>query len=145
MDSQLALYSLTDCMDFTSATEVGCGEDEGATGNGWMAVIETSGAPLTGGNTYHVQVDGYNSQVGAFEIQVNELPPANDDCGTAAVLAINTTGSLINQYFAAATDSGMAAEACDSGSTPTPADVWYSINTDADGGNLIVISGARPE
>jgi hypothetical protein len=144
-DSQASLNTVTDCNDLTTATEVGCSEDGGATGNGYMAVIETSAAPLTGGSTYYVQVDAYSSQVGDFEIQVNELAPANDECATAAVLANNTTGSLINQYFAAATNGGMGGEACQmGGSTPTPGDVWYSINTDADGGNLIVIVEPGP-
>jgi hypothetical protein len=144
-DTQIALYTMTDCADLTTVTEVNCDEDGGTTGNGWNSYIETSGAPLTGGNTYYVQVDGYASGVGEFNIQVNELAPENDDCATAAVLAMNTTGSLINQYFAAATNSGMGAEACEmGGGTPTPSDIWYSINTDADGGNLIIVVEPGP-
>ncbi|MFT6333878.1 MAG: hypothetical protein ACJATI_000610 [Halioglobus sp.] len=143
-DTQIALYTTTDCSDLLDAVEWDCDEDGGDTGDGWNSYMETSGAPLTGGDTYYVQVDGYAGGIGMFEIQVNELPPANDDCGTAAVLANGTTGSLINQYFAASTPSALAAEACDVGSTSTPADVWYSINTDADGGNLIVIVEPGP-
>jgi len=137
-DSQISLYDVSNCADLTTATEMGCSEDDGITGSGWMSVIETSGAPLTGGMTYYVQVDGYASQVGDFEIQVKELAPANDDCATAAVLAMNTTGSLINQYFQAAIPSGLGAELCDGASTPTPNDIWYSVNTDTDGGDLII-------
>ena len=144
-DTQISLYTITDCADLLTATEIACDEDGGAVGNGWNSYIETSGAPLTGGDTYYVQVDGYAAGVGEFNIQVNELAPANDDCGTAAVLANNTTGSLINQYFAAATASGMGAEACEmGGGTPTPSDIWYSINTDADGGNLIIVVEPGP-
>ncbi len=143
-DSQIALYTVTDCADLTTASEIDCDEDGGLTGSGWMSYIETSGAPLTGGDTYYVQVDGYGTSVGGFEIQVNELAPANDDCATAAVLAMNTTGSLINQYFAGAEASGMGAEACDVSATPTPADIWYSIDTDADGGNLIIVVEPGP-
>lgn len=143
-DTQISLYEVTDCADLLTATEVNCDEDGGTTGNGWNSYFETSGAPLTGGNTYYVQVDGYAAAVGDFEIQVNELAPANDDCATAAVLAMNTTGSLINQYFANATPSGIGTEICDVAATPTPSDIWYSINTDADGGNLIIVVEPGP-
>ncbi len=143
-DTQIALYEITNCADLTTATEVNCDEDGGDVGNGWNSYIETSGAPLTGGNTYYVQVDGYAAGVGEFNIQVNELAPANDDCATAALLAMNTTGSLIDQYFAAATPSGMGTEICDVTGTPTPADIWYEIDTDADGGDLIVVVEPGP-
>jgi len=143
-DTQISLYSIGDCSDLTTATEIACDEDGGVIGNGWNSYIETSGAPLTGGDTYYVQVDGYAGAVGDFEIQVNELAPDNDDCATATVLANNTTGSLIDQYFAAAVPSGMGTEACDVAGTPTPSDIWYSINTDADGGNLIIVVEPGP-
>jgi len=144
-DTQISLYSISDCTDFLTATEMYCDEDGGVTGDGWNSYIETSGAPLTGGDTYYIQVDGYAEAVGDFQIQVNELAPENDDCATAAVLAMNTTGSLIDQYFAAASASGSGTEICDVAGTPTPSDVWYSINTDADGGNLIVIVEPGPQ
>jgi len=143
-DSQAALYEAGDCSDLTTFTELNCSEDNGVTGNGWMAVMETSAVPLTGGQTYYVQVDGYGTKVGDFEIQVNELAPENDDCTSAALLAMNTTGALINQYFQAAQSSGMGPEACDMSATPTPADVWYEVDTDADGGNLIIVVEPGP-
>ncbi|MEM9547563.1 MAG: T9SS type A sorting domain-containing protein [Bacteroidota bacterium] len=143
-DTQLALYELTDCSDLSTANPIGCAEDNGITGSGFMSIINTSGAPLTGGNMYYVQVDGYDNLIGEFNIQVNELAPVNDDCATASLLAMNTTGSLINQYFQNAQPSGMGPEACDVAGTPNPGDIWYEIDTDADGGTLIVIVEPGP-
>ncbi len=60
----------------------------------------------------------------------------NDDCSTAMVLAeAGEPGSLAGQSTEFATDSGLAAASC--GSSPTK-DVYYSIETDIDGGGLNV-------
>ena len=89
-DTQLALYTLTDCSDLLTATEIACSEDDGATGNGWMAVINTVSAPLVGGDTYYVQVDGYGANIGDFEIQINTLC----DAATKVVLPTMTTTAV---------------------------------------------------
>jgi len=138
-DSQLALYEVTDCADLTSATEIDCSEDDGVTGSGWMSVIETSASPLTGGSTYYVQVDGYSSAIGDFDIQVKELPPANNDCNDAAVLAEdNAEGAVMleDQSLSGASFSGSATPTCFGGTVTS--DVWFTIETDADGGMLEV-------
>ncbi len=138
-NSQMTLYAVIDCADFQLTTEVGCSENNGFTGSGNMAVISTAFAPLIGGLTYHIQVDGFGAAVGDFEIQVKELPPSNDDCATAKLLATNGNGSLISQFFAAATDSGGGTEACDNNSTANPADIWYEIQTGGSVEDLVVV------
>jgi hypothetical protein len=120
------------------------GDDDGGDGSGHnfdsQFCWETTGA----GIDYYMYLDGHSGATGNYNVHLTILAPANDECATAAVLAMNTTGSLIDQSFGGATASGIGAEACDGGSTPTPADVWYSINTDSDGGNLIVVVEPGP-
>jgi hypothetical protein len=137
-DHEIAVASTSDCIIFDN---VDCKDIDVSGG------VEVITFTSTSTETYYFFVGHYASATifGAFDISVScVLPPDNDECATASVLAMNTTGSLINQTFAGATDSGKPAEACDVDSTPTPADVWYSIDTDADGGNLIVIVEPGP-
>ncbi|MFT6333879.1 MAG: hypothetical protein ACJATI_000611 [Halioglobus sp.] len=137
-DHEIAVASSSDCITFVN---VDC-EDTAISGE-----VEAITFTAVSTKTYYFYVGHYSSATifGSFDIAVScVLPPINDDCATASVLAMNTTGSLINQTFAGATGSGKPAEACDVDSTPTPADVWYSIDTDADGGNLIVIVEPGP-
>lgn len=138
-DSQMTLFAISDCSDLSTATQVGCSENNGFTGSGNMAVISTASSPLIGGETYHVQIDGFGSSVGVFNIQVVELPPANDNCDAAKLLATNGNGALIGEFFAAATDSGKGTEICDNNSTPTPADIWYEIQTGGVVENLVIV------
>ena len=75
---------------------------------------------------------------GQVKVTVEAVLPPNNDCVDASVLATNVPGSLVNQTLSGANASGLGAESCDAGSTPTPSDVWYTINTDGDGGVLTV-------
>ncbi len=69
-DTHIAIYgSLVDCNDLTTLVEIGCD------GNGGTIVPNNSIAALTGlisGDTYYVQVEGYNSQTGTFGIEVRD-------------------------------------------------------------------------
>jgi hypothetical protein len=73
-DTQLALYSTTDCSDQTMFTQLACDEDDDndilGTG-GLQAIIDIT--TLTSGNTYYVQVDGFGTDVGTFDIGVFDL------------------------------------------------------------------------
>jgi hypothetical protein len=88
-DTEIALYELTggNCADLTGLTALNCDQDGGSTIN-FNSVIEDT---LTGGNTYYVQVSGYDGTEGTFCIEVNEImavPPANDDLCNATALTV---------------------------------------------------------
>ena len=73
-DIQMTLYSLTDCSDFSTFTELACDEDDDANVDpnaGVRSLIEYTA--LTPGNTYYIQVDGYSNNVGTFDIGVFDL------------------------------------------------------------------------
>ncbi len=72
-DCQITLYEWTGgvCTGPT-LSELGCGQDEGTTGSGWMAIIDATG--LTPGVTYYIQYDGYSTSVGDFLIEVTAQP-----------------------------------------------------------------------
>jgi len=73
-DTQIALYSVGDCSDFATYTELGCDDDDDddvlGTG-GFEAVMDVTG--LTSGATYYVQVDGYDTDIGTFDLSIFDL------------------------------------------------------------------------
>jgi len=92
-DSQLALWEVGDCADFSTYTELSAnddsGDDIGASNIFSGGLIETS--CLTPGATYYIQVDGYNgaeSNTGTLNIT---------DCGNAP-LAVDF-GSCQSRYL----------------------------------------------
>ncbi len=73
-DTQLGLYSLTDCNDLSTLNELACDEDDDDnvdTNAVTRSLIDYSG--LTAGETYYIQVDGYDDSVGTFDIGVFDL------------------------------------------------------------------------
>jgi len=73
-DTELTVYDLTfgDCTN-PSLTELGCGEDDGVTGYGYMAIAYADG--LIPGVVYYIQVDGWSTTVGEFMIEVTAVEP----------------------------------------------------------------------
>jgi hypothetical protein len=73
-DTQIALYSVGNCADFATYTELGCDDDDDndvlGTG-GFESLMEVTG--LTPGATYYVQVEGYQNDVGTFDLSVFDL------------------------------------------------------------------------
>ena len=73
-DTQLTLYSTTDCSDQTMFTELACDEDDDndilGTG-GLQAIIDIT--TLTPSATYYVQVDGFDTDTGTFDLGVFDL------------------------------------------------------------------------
>lgn len=86
-DTEVAVYEApTDCTSLsTLGMEVGCDEDGGDVGEGFLSVVTLTG--LTAGNTYYVQVNGFMSFgdgtfEGSFCIEVQNngsscLPPSD--------------------------------------------------------------------
>jgi len=73
-DTQIALYSVGDCSNFATYTEIACDDDDdndvlGA--GGFEALIQVTG--LVAAGTYYVQVDGYQNDVGTFDLSIFDL------------------------------------------------------------------------
>lgn len=74
-DLQIAVYSATDCNDFSTFAEIGGDDDNGT---GVTPLLE--GLAVTPGETYYVQIDGYNGATAeAGTVTVNE-------CGVSPII-----------------------------------------------------------
>ena len=149
-DSQIAVYS--DC----AGTLLDCSEDDGA---GFMSLI--SGFCAEAGTTYYVEVEGYGTAEGSFDISVvTSAAAAATYCGDAAASNYNATPTACDVLdngtctYAPANDNLANAEALvitdygtctsvpgtnvgssDSGESDNVnyLDVWYSFTADAPG------------
>ncbi len=94
-DTHIAIYEVGDCNDMATLTEKGCDEDSGDAGQyGWNSIAQVYG--LTAGNTYYVQVDGYNDKDGEFQIQIKKICPNNLVVLPAASTSTTSTASCID-------------------------------------------------
>ncbi len=103
-DTQLAIYSATDCADYSTFTLMGANDDTpgGCTGSGsnWASTLDIDA--LIPGNTYYLQVDGYFGQTGDFQLEVlASTPKASvkwvNNCADAlgATVDIRVNGELV--------------------------------------------------
>ena len=67
-NTQLTLYSITDCGDLSTLTPLICNDD--ISGANFKSYMEVNG--LTGGKTYYLQVDGFNDEQGTFDLSIAE-------------------------------------------------------------------------
>lgn len=93
-DTHIALYSVGDCNNMASLTQLGCDEDGGSTGSGWNSIMTVNG--LTSGTTYYVQVDGYGTADGQFQIEITKQCPATMTVLPASSTAISSTSSCVD-------------------------------------------------
>jgi hypothetical protein len=72
IDTQIALCEISDCTNPSAITYLAANDDmeNPCTGNTYSSYLEFCG--LTTGETYHIQVDGYDGELGIFYIQVME-------------------------------------------------------------------------
>ena len=139
-DTHISIYSVGNCTDLASLNQIGCNEDSGnAPPSGKTSIADVSG--MNAGETYYIQVDGKQNDVGEFKIRVEEIEPVNDDCGST--ISING-GALTNQYFAGATPSGYGPEVCDNNSTSSPEDLWFYVYSGSGGGDLTILVEPGP-
>ncbi|GAB4417339.1 MAG: hypothetical protein OHK0039_27580 [Bacteroidia bacterium] len=139
-DTEIALYGLTgnttaSCPDYAEMFQIACDQDGGSVVN-FNSIIPV--APVTAGDTFFVQVSGWNGTEGSFCLVVSEVPApnpppaANDILCNATVLTVGATcsgtpnGNNTNALF----QPGEPFSAC-TGSTP--ATVWYSFIAPASG------------
>lgn len=74
VDTKIGLFSVGDVTNYSTFNLIACDDDNGITGSGYTSTIFTTA--LTGGQTYYVEVDGYNaSQEGTFCLEVIEINP----------------------------------------------------------------------
>jgi hypothetical protein len=98
-DTVLGIYSGT-C---GALTQVGCNDDSGGT------LLSRTTNAVTGGTTYFILAGGWNGDAGSLTLHMiytttNALPPTNDVCSTAIVIAAN--GYTNSQSTAGATSTG---------------------------------------
>ncbi len=125
-DTEVSLYSAGDCLNYQSFTEVACDQDGGVIEN-YNSII--AGALTTVGETYYVQVSGWNGTQGTFCIEATSAPINNDICGSlpmscGEVLTGNTTGYSLSTV-------GIPAGMCGSGELTSP-NAFYQINGTGD-------------
>ena len=72
IDTQIALCEVDDCTNPSVISYLASNDDmvDPCTGNTYSSYLEYCG--LTAGETYHIQVDGYDGELGVFHIQVME-------------------------------------------------------------------------
>ena len=72
IDTQVALCEVDDCTNPSDISYLASNDDmvDPCTGNTYSSYLEYCG--LTAGETYHIQVDGYDGELGVFYIQVTE-------------------------------------------------------------------------
>lgn len=114
IDTQLALWQVTDCSDFSGFTYVGANDDmpnDCGEGDQYASTLSLDG--LIAGNTYYLQVDGFDSDEGTFELQIlTGVPKAlvnfihNSADEMAQVVDIRVNGELILDDFTFQTCSG---------------------------------------
>lgn len=91
-DTQIALYSVGDCSNFATYTEIACDDDDDAGilgAGGFESVMQVTG--LAAG-TYYVQVDGYLGDIGTFDLSIFDLQ-------TLSVEAVEETAPKALSYF----------------------------------------------
>ncbi|TDP58401.1 MopE-related protein, partial [Flavobacterium dankookense] len=108
-DTQLAVYSATDCDDYSTFTLLAA-NDDGGTGVFGSSLIES--ICLTAGTTYYVLLDGYNATTGSTELIVSQSGGGSNIAGAVATAAspsiCETQGTTLSV----------------TGGTIVPGDVW---------------------
>lgn len=80
-DTQLALYSVSDCNDYNTFTLLAA-NDDGTGCTGFASYLQV--ACLTPGTTYYLLVDGYSGDAGDVELAINDLPASPPSVVTSA-------------------------------------------------------------
>ncbi|GIV35221.1 MAG: hypothetical protein KatS3mg031_2756 [Chitinophagales bacterium] len=101
LDGQLAVYSVTDCGDFSTYTEIGA-NDDGNPACLFCPLVELH--CLMPGATYYVQLDGFDGEIGTGTITVVDAGPGDIITGYTIVNAVTDTdirplqdGDIINK------------------------------------------------
>ncbi|MEZ4684865.1 MAG: hypothetical protein R3B47_02020 [Bacteroidia bacterium] len=127
-DTKLTVYAggcgVLDCIDGN--------DDDFSCGFGTLR--STLSFLTSSGVTYHVLVHGFSSNAGSYELTVESIlviPPANDDCANAEVIADGDTKTG-DTRFAADESSNPSVGACGGISYDNSGGVWYVYHGDGD-------------
>lgn len=98
-DTQLALWDASDCADFNSFALLNANDDAGCGLGSFRSTLLTP--CLEGGETLYLQVDGYNGEVGAVEVSIQEaavdsweVSVSVDDLSCSLQQGFNPDGSI---------------------------------------------------
>ncbi|RMG66499.1 MAG: T9SS C-terminal target domain-containing protein [Bacteroidetes bacterium] len=134
-DTEVAVYSINGACDFANLTEIACNQD--VSFSNYLSTI--SDLAVTPGDTFYVQVSGWNGTEGDFCLEINSPPaaPSNDDLCDASVLAVGAScGGIPNGDNTGATaQTNEPVGTCFSGGANS---VWYKFEAPASG--LVTIS-----
>ncbi|MCB9344507.1 MAG: T9SS type A sorting domain-containing protein [Lewinellaceae bacterium] len=109
-DTQLALYSASDCNNFGTYSLIAANDDgPGTCATNYDSYMEVDG--LTNGQTYYILVDGYTGSTGNFGINITALqPPAPANDAPCAAISLPTDGTVqtgfTNAHATVATGEG---------------------------------------
>ncbi|MEM9984698.1 MAG: hypothetical protein AAF804_06330, partial [Bacteroidota bacterium] len=113
-DTEVALYSLTggDCTQPTNLVELGCSQDVDPNNLNFLSALTVSG--LTAGETFYVQVSGWQNTQGSFCLEIIDGTPgpSNDQVCDAIALPVDgqvrTFSNQLATVTVGETDSLMA-------------------------------------
>ncbi|MFT4665424.1 MAG: hypothetical protein ACI9XB_002379 [Gammaproteobacteria bacterium] len=128
-DTEVGLYSVGSCFNYSTYTLLACDQDGGASEN-YNSVI--SDIPTNIGSIYYIQVSGWNGTQGTFCLQATS-PPANDNiCGAENIGCgeVKTGNTALFSY----SDSNMPLEGC--GTVLSSTNAFYVYNGIGDDVNL---------
>jgi len=95
-DTQLALYEVGSCSDFTTYNLISANDDGDAavcpTSVSYTSYMTSCG--LTPGNTYYLLVDGYEGATGDFDLTIDSFIPASPVIGAGATTAPDCANSV---------------------------------------------------
>ena len=136
-DTEIAVYSINGACDFANLTELACDQDINFTN--YLSIIEE--LPVTPGDTFYVQVSGWNGTEGSFCLEVAEFfppaAPANDDLCSAVALTVDAgcNGVPNGDNTGSTAQPGEPVGVCFSGGANS---VWFKFEAPASG--LVTIS-----
>ncbi len=128
-DTRLALW------DACGGNLIACNDDDSYCGTSSVQSYLTE--PVTAGNTYYIQVGGYESEKGSGDLTVFVIPyPTNDDCASAIAI-----GDVTDMPFTTigATASGVN-PGC--GGIDNPIDIWYAYTPQRSGLAMFDLCGS---
>ncbi len=126
-DTEVVIYASTDCTDYGTFVEIDCDQDGGDIVN-YNSII--SGVPTNVGQTYYVQVSGWNGTQGTFCIEATSAAANNEICGAAPVQCGETITASTANYSLSTIN--IPSESCAAGALTAPNAFYEYVGTGDD-------------